>query len=126
MSFYLWATIDCLGLAKDGKWHYVFFPRPQRRATASGVELQFCNLLILARRSTIRATQGLGYHYTVSKTFQQSKFDKPDTKPNLSLYSAYYAEACNEFAVPNSASQSQDNTATCVYVEAVANLCNAV
>jgi len=25
-------------------------------------------------------------------------------KPNLSLYSPYYAEACNEFAVPNSAS----------------------
>jgi len=25
-------------------------------------------------------------------------------KPNLSLYSPYYAEACNEFAVPNSES----------------------
>jgi len=24
-------------------------------------------------------------------------------KPNLSLYSSYYAEACNEFAVLNSA-----------------------
>jgi len=43
------------------------------------------------------------------------------TKPNLSLYSPYYAEACNEFAVPNSASKHQSNTAACVDVEAAAN-----
>jgi len=43
------------------------------------------------------------------------------TKPNLSLYSPYYAEACNEFAVPISASQRQGNTATCVHVEVLAN-----
>jgi len=28
----------------------------------------------------------------------------PNLKPNLSLYSPYYAEACNELAVPISAS----------------------
>jgi len=43
------------------------------------------------------------------------------TKPNLSLYTPYYAERCNEFAGPNSASQRQDNTATRVAVESVAN-----
>jgi len=42
-------------------------------------------------------------------------------KPNLSLYSPYYAEACNELAVHTFASQRQGNTATCVDVEAVAN-----
>jgi len=29
---------------------------------------------------------------------------KKCSKPNVSLYSPYYDEACNEFAVPNSAS----------------------
>jgi len=43
------------------------------------------------------------------------------TKSNLSLYSPYYAEACNELAVPISVSQRQGNTVTCVDVEAVAN-----
>jgi len=42
-------------------------------------------------------------------------------KPNLSFYSPYYAEACNEFAVPIFASLRQGNTATSVDVEAVAN-----
>jgi len=37
------------------------------------------------------------------------------------LYSPYYAEACNEFVVPNSAT-AQGNTATFVDVEA-ATLC---
>jgi len=41
--------------------------------------------------------------------------------PYLSLYSPYYAEACNEFAVPNSALYRQGNTATCLDVEAVTN-----
>jgi len=39
-------------------------------------------------------------------------------KPNLSFYSTYYAEVCNELAVPISAIRQ---TATCVDVEAVAN-----
>jgi len=40
----------------------------------------------------------------------------------LSLYSPYYAEARNDFAVPISESERQvNNTATCVDVEAVAN-----
>jgi len=33
----------------------------------------------------------------------------------------YYAEACNEFAVPIFMSQRLGNTATCVGVEAMAN-----
>jgi len=31
---------------------------------------------------------------------------------NLSLYSLYYAEACNEFAVPNSLSKCQGSVDT--------------
>jgi len=42
-------------------------------------------------------------------------------KPNLSLYSPYYAEACNKLAVPISESYRQGNTATYVNVEALAN-----
>jgi len=42
-------------------------------------------------------------------------------KLNLSLYAPYYAEACNEFAVPISASLRQGNTATYVDDKAVAN-----
>ena len=37
---------------------------------------------------------------------------KPKSKPNLSLYSLYYAEACNEFAGPISASLCPCNTAS--------------
>jgi len=34
----------------------------------------------------------------------QIKANETHTKPNLSIYSPYYAETCNEFAVPISAS----------------------
>jgi len=43
------------------------------------------------------------------------------TKTNLSLYSSYYAEACNELAVPNLCVIAPRHIATCVRVEAVAN-----
>jgi len=46
-------------------------------------------------------------------------YSKP--KPNLSSYSPYYAEACNEFAVPISAKYCQGYTATRATVQAVAN-----
>jgi len=39
----------------------------------------------------------------------------------LLFCSPFYAEACNELAVLISASQLKGNTATCLYVEAVAN-----
>jgi len=44
-------------------------------------------------------------------------------KPNLSLYSRYYAEACNELTRLRCSSprQRQDNTAICVDVEVVAS-----
>jgi len=42
-------------------------------------------------------------------------------KLNLSLYSPYYVEVCNEFVVPIFATLRQGNTAPCVDVEAVAN-----
>jgi len=41
--------------------------------------------------------------------------------PYLSLYSPYYAEACNELVVPISASYLQGNPANCVDVKTVAN-----
>jgi len=53
-----------------------------------------------------------------------SLFD-PKTR-NLSLYSPYYVEACNEFAVPNFASLRQGNTATCVDLKRWRTVCNAV
>jgi len=40
-------------------------------------------------------------------------------KPKFSLYLLYYAEACNEFMVPTSATYGQGSTATCVDVEAM-------
>jgi len=43
------------------------------------------------------------------------------TKPNVSLYLPYYAETCNELALPIFASKRQGNTVICVDVEAVAN-----
>jgi len=47
------------------------------------------------------------------------------SKPNLSLYSPYYAEACNEFAVPNAnlrdIAPMQLGYVCCIDVEAVVN-----
>jgi len=61
---------------------------------------------------------GYSLHPTFIHRFQ--------SKPNLSLFSPYYAKACNKLAVPISASQRQSNTATCVDVdggEPFATLC---
>jgi len=35
------------------------------------------------------------------------------SKPNLTLYSLYYAEACNEFMVPNSATKQHSYLRRC-------------
>jgi len=45
---------------------------------------------------------GKYYIYREIKTTVRT-YPKAKTKPNLSLYSSYYAEACDEFAVPFSA-----------------------
>jgi len=50
--------------------------------------------------------------------FKGAAFDD-DFQTKLSLYSAYYAETCHEFALPISAIEHQGNKATCVDVEAV-------
>ena len=75
--------------------------RPQTLLSAAGVSIA----------PKIPAFGGCELHLHTPNSLRRLDAQTPKTVQSLSLYSLYYAEACNEFAGPISASLRPGNTA---------------